>query len=623
NHISSSTGGDWTSDLEPPEVAMISPFDGEPLDGPKQRLAWQISDSPAGVDWNSVEVTIGSIEYPATDPAVVVDGGIVVFDPKIAGISIADGDEVCLHISDVASECPNSADFCVLLSLDPANPEIASIFPANHTVVSCNPLEVATAIESEFGVNIENAFVRCEGITLTAANGLSLSGDTLFALFAESELAEGERNIEISGLADTLGNEIAAHNFSIVLDFTEPEVLDFWPGNGQIISPVGLTIGASVIDELAGVAPESLILTVDGQEFTVADAELSFSGDSVVLDAGGFNLAGNIELGLHIADMATVCGSNQNDYSWSIIVSGEGPVFELIEPFDGAITHLPYQAIKIRIFDTDGIDESSLELTVGNESWSIGEELELRGDTLFLSPETAYPSEQRLPVELSASDMLGNVSISGLGSFTTDFDPPEIIGSEPSDGAAMTEAPERTFIEFADDISGIDISSVRLSVDGVEFVSGDPFLQVWQEGLRLDNARANLVWSAPDTVTVILHSLADNAGDYGPANTISESYEFTFLIIEKGCTALPRPFSPNGDGFYDKVTIYTGEQLPARIKIYTTSGRPVREVTAENKWDWDGADDCGKQMPPGTYLYTVTRAGDNVTLCGGTIVLAR
>ncbi len=86
----------------------------------------------------------------------------------------------------------------------------------------------------------------------------------------------------------------------------------------------------------------------------------------------------------------------------------------------------------------------------------------------------------------------------------------------------------------------------------------------------------------------------------------------------------PNPFTPNGDGVNDVVTLFFDNPLGASpmVRIYDIRGRMVRELLDVGLTPafWDGRDDAGQPMPSGIYLYQV-KVGDKVD--GGTVTLAR
>lgn len=83
--------------------------------------------------------------------------------------------------------------------------------------------------------------------------------------------------------------------------------------------------------------------------------------------------------------------------------------------------------------------------------------------------------------------------------------------------------------------------------------------------------------------------------------------------------AFPNPFSPNGDGVRDEVTItYVidqpasfAEPMKVQIAIYNLAGQKVRtllegeQASGAYEITWDGKSDSGKTLPSGLYFYRV------------------
>lgn len=88
----------------------------------------------------------------------------------------------------------------------------------------------------------------------------------------------------------------------------------------------------------------------------------------------------------------------------------------------------------------------------------------------------------------------------------------------------------------------------------------------------------------------------------------------------------PRIFSPNGDGWNDKVIFEfdNPQLLPLSGKMYDLSDAFVAELApgpaSDSTLAWDGKDDGGKAVPGGIYLYQIEQGG---TSASGTVVVAR
>lgn len=87
-------------------------------------------------------------------------------------------------------------------------------------------------------------------------------------------------------------------------------------------------------------------------------------------------------------------------------------------------------------------------------------------------------------------------------------------------------------------------------------------------------------------------------GRFDPVDTVKVDHP-SFEVV-------PNPFTPNDDGFNDYTEFKPGESVPDQwiITILDRSGRLVRQLTNGER-AWDGRDEAGQLMLPGTYLYLV------------------
>ena len=102
------------------------------------------------------------------------------------------------------------------------------------------------------------------------------------------------------------------------------------------------------------------------------------------------------------------------------------------------------------------------------------------------------------------------------------------------------------------------------------------------------------------------------------------------LLIEVAAT--PNPFTPNGDGINDKLTLSykLREVTAARAGVagHLRSGRPVGEAVVHpvperrHAQQWNGTDESGQVVPPGAYLYKLTLDADREAQKPGVISVA-
>lgn len=88
----------------------------------------------------------------------------------------------------------------------------------------------------------------------------------------------------------------------------------------------------------------------------------------------------------------------------------------------------------------------------------------------------------------------------------------------------------------------------------------------------------------------------------------------------------PRLFTPNGDGYNDKVGFHfdNPELLPVGGKVFDISGSKVSDLRPGTDPSalllWDGKDNDGKVVSGGIYIYQIEFQGKQAT---GTVVVAR
>jgi flagellar hook assembly protein FlgD len=82
--------------------------------------------------------------------------------------------------------------------------------------------------------------------------------------------------------------------------------------------------------------------------------------------------------------------------------------------------------------------------------------------------------------------------------------------------------------------------------------------------------------------------------------------------------------TPNGDGIGDELVIeFDALKLvtprPIKVQVYDLAGRKIHELTNEDglaqryNFTWDGSDDEGSTVAPGTYLVQIKIEGDSQT----------
>ncbi|NQT24017.1 gliding motility-associated C-terminal domain-containing protein [candidate division KSB1 bacterium] len=126
--------------------------------------------------------------------------------------------------------------------------------------------------------------------------------------------------------------------------------------------------------------------------------------------------------------------------------------------------------------------------------------------------------------------------------------------------------------------------------------------------------------STPNS-TQVCFSIFDIVATDSAWNPINLQPEPFCIIIERPYGIRPNPFTPNEDGFNDQVEFNLPELIETGgvIRIFDLWGKKVRQI--EQGWLWNGTDEKGNDLPPGTYLYVIESQGNLITK--GTLGLVR
>jgi len=188
---------------------------------------------------------------------------------------------------------------------------------------------------------------------------------------------------------------------------------------------------------------------------------------------------------------------------------------------------------------------------------------------------------------------------------TGDAVPPIITDLTPLDNATVRTRTPVIAASVADPISGLNLASLRMTLDG------QPVEASYDPTTRRFSFRAQNLAEGQHTVTV---EATDNEG-----NTSRREWRFVVNLSAPvevtDLTLSPEPFSPNGDGLDDTLSISFRLSGDANltVKVVDSAGNTVKTLSNEQPFSagehtltWDGTTDSGEPAPDGEYTVQIT-----------------
>lgn len=572
---------DWTFyvDRVPPEVLSAVPegdiFSTVPI------FNIEVYDTLAGVNPASIILTIDGVDYSVGDPGVswASSGleGTIGFDPAsaIPPLRWFGGDTVewCVEMVDLADDylvpdgCePNFFDTCMTFQVVPGGPVGVILNPNEGYYVACDPFvinmrltdsEDDALIEDSIEVVISRSTWGLEDTIVFTLDSTELTYDPVtggmvydpIPPFADAETVF----IAITAAMDTLFNGLEeGDEVTFYMDFSPPYITDISPIPSSMISEIEPLIIVGLHDDMSGVDPSSLILTVDGVDYDLTSAGIDWSGvsEEITLDPTDIGLrwwgGDTVDVCIYAYDSPDTCGPNEMDSCWQFYIAPGGPVATPINPADSAISACDPEFIELTIEDPDGIDDTTVVVSMYRSGPSSPPATTVYriGDagvtwvypTLRIDPIVPFADAETVTVCVdSAADPIGNELVNPqCWDFFMDLSVYAAWGFVPAD--EDTVRTRRPVIEFSvwDSISGIDTSTFRITIDHTNtFDLNDAPCVIYDPAtghVTINPVDCGLQWTGGDLVLVELWG-EDMPTACDPNDT---SYSWSFAVAPGG-----------------------------------------------------------------------------------------
>ena len=244
-------------------------------------------------------------------------------------------------------------------------------------------------------------------------------------------------------------------------DIASPTAGNFSPVDGAVLNGIG-SIGATISDDLSGVAPDSIVMSLDRVqvEATFADGTVSYT--PAVLDEGEHLII------LYAEDKV----GNPMLVSWSFIIDTTSPQISAMAPGDGSVISNATPTLSAALTDNYGIDRSSLRLLLNGQEITDFNYDPASGEISYQIGQPLQDGES-YTFEVTAADVAGNISTAS-STFTvdtsyTDEVPPDFANQSPAPGSSINlTLLQMILIVILDGDSGVDWSNVTVFINGVQ-----------------------------------------------------------------------------------------------------------------------------------------------------------
>jgi len=553
-------------DLTPPVIWNELPSPDTLINDSLAIISFHIADSISGLDSLSVTITIDDTIVLTPGSPGVVWGDSITFDPELLGIYWNDWDtvDVCVTADDSPDYCgPNTLDSCWRFFVHLRGPVAEIVTPLPGQIAACDSQAIIIALsDDDVGVDSTTLEVIINGSTFHLDDlGIRFSGDTLYFYpyeagwaWLDSQLVE----VELVRADDNLGNPLQTPlAWDFWVDLSPPVVSDATIGPGDTVSTPTPVLCFNLTDNLSGV-DETTIEVVLNDTIVLYPGSPGLSGTfphfCIWADSIGLYVPGgdSVRICIRADDSPDIClPANHLDSCWTFHIEPGGPVATIVRPFDGAYSAcIDTEHIEMIVSDEDGVVTSSIRMWVLRSTDMT--------DTTFIDYTTSgfsfdgenliyYPTEPFVNAETiyvcltDAEDIIGNPLDPSpvCWSFVMDTTPPRVWNITPPPGDVVATRTPTISMNLWDDLSGLDITGIILTINGTDYTLSDPSLTLTDSALVWDPTTAGVLFTGGDTVDVCLS--AYDTPDYCGPNLLDSCW--TFYIEPGGPVAtIVRPF---------------------------------------------------------------------------------
>jgi hypothetical protein len=484
-------------DMQPPYIGGLDPEPGAVNIPQETDIGFTIYDSGIGVNLTSIVVVIQGVSYTHNDELFYYYGNTNEYHILInvpINFELAEIVEVSIDASDLngISMATFEYSFEIIGDMQPPytgewNPEHGEDEVPIETNISFN---VYDNIE---GVDITSIIVDIQGIQFThlntsftyqtIPNGYTVTLD-LLNNFDFGEIVTVQ--IDAADLSQPANLMITyMYSFQCAYDISPPYTGNYDPIPGQQNAPINTNINFHVYDDDLGVDINTLLVDIDGVSYSIANGNLSFSGNSAdylisINPTENFEFSQLVTVEIDVADIAIPPNQLSGfSYSFQCISDNEAPYVTDIDPQAYSVDNPLNTNISFHIIDEGfGVDINTVVVNVQSIPYSVVlENLFYSGTVndylIIIDPIENFNSGDIVYISIDASDMV--IPANQMETFSYSFqcisdnETPYITNLDPQAYSVDNLLNTNISFHIIDEGFGVDINTVVVNVQSIPY----------------------------------------------------------------------------------------------------------------------------------------------------------
>lgn len=266
-------------------------------------------------------------------------------------------------------------------------------------------------------------------------------------------------------------------------DTQPPRVNNPQPSPGSRNNALDSNITFNITDNLSGVDLTTLEVSVDGATFRNGDAGFSITGDPLDFDVTinpQTDFLADTPVFVEV-DAVDIAGNRMNTFDWSFnhpVADNQPPFVQNPQPSPGSRNNPLDTNVSFRILDLiSGVDINTVRVNIDGETYQNGDaDFSVSGSPanffIVIDPRNDFLPETGVNVSVDGTDQRGNIMNTFRWTFNnplTDNQAPRVQSPNPPNGARQVDLDTNIQFKITDNIAGVDLDTLRITVDGVSY----------------------------------------------------------------------------------------------------------------------------------------------------------